>query len=125
MRDDDLTSSPSGNGCHTKAAWLHGWKTLRPWEKAEADHHVNRRRRCPGGSACERAADYFGSCGDALFFAATGGLTAATEGLLFAAGGAATCAGKYFATMAGSSEANSVSGNRNQVSSLPSSEIPQ
>ena len=38
---------------------------------------------------------------------------------------AAACAGRYFATMAGSSWAIAVSGNRVQVSSLPNSEIPQ
>ena len=38
---------------------------------------------------------------------------------------AAACAGRYFATTAGSSEAIAVSGSRDQVSSLPNSEIPR
>src|ERR1700720_2520510 len=84
-------------------------------------------RELVGANVAGRAADHFGSCGDVLFFGTTGGLTAAPEGLFAVGGaaGAAACAGKYFATMAGSSEAISVSGKRNQVSSLPSSEIPQ
>src|SRR6266576_2945614 len=63
---------------------------------------------------------HFDNGGDVPFFATTGDLVGATGGF-----SATACAGRYFATMAGSSEANSVSGNRNQDSSLPSSEIPQ
>ena len=37
----------------------------------------------------------------------------------------AACAGRYFATIAGSSWAIAVSGNRYQVSSLPNSEMPR
>ena len=63
------------------------------------------------------AADYF-------FFAATGGLTIATGGLV-AAAWAAACAGKYLAMIAGSTWAIDVSGSRCQVSSLPNSEMPR
>ena len=57
--------------------------------------------------------------GRLLFFTATGGFVAAAGGFI-----AAACAGRYFATTAGSSEAIAVSGSRNQVSSLPNSEMP-
>jgi lysophospholipase L1-like esterase len=54
-----------------------------------------------------------GTFAGAPFFATGGGFTAAA------------CAGKYLAMMPGSSWAIAVSGKRYQVSSLPSSEIPQ
>jgi hypothetical protein len=59
--------------------------------------------------------------GAALFFAAaTGGLATTAVGLF-----AAACVGRYLATTVGSSSAIDVSGSRDQVSSLPNSEIPR
>ena len=58
--------------------------------------------------------------GAVAFFPAAGDLVIATGGFIDAA-----CDGRYLATMAGSSWAIAVSGNRDQVSSLPNSEIPR
>jgi hypothetical protein len=65
------------------------------------------------------SAAHFGDCAGALFFAAMGDLAKATGGFI-----AAAWDGRYLATMAGSSWAIAVSGNRDQISSLPNREIP-
>src|SRR5260370_30648716 len=62
---------------------------------------------------------YFGNGGGVPFFATTGGLIGATGGF-----SAAACAGRYFATMAGSSEGKSVFRHQNQDSSLPRHQNP-
>jgi sugar lactone lactonase YvrE len=76
-------------------------RLFRPARRSRRERKGDRRRRYRG----------YGCAG---FFTPAGG------GFI-----AAACAGRYLATMAGSSWAIAVSGKRNQVSSLPNSEIPR
>ena len=72
------------------------------------------------GSETALLTSYLGDCGAAVFLTPTVGLTVGAGGFI-----AAACAGRYLATIAGSSEAIALSGSRYQVSFLPSSEMPQ